>query len=132
MQIENPTWISVSQFLNTSAHAKGDQGTKPLLGENKGFTTVCKCNAQKSRQKMELIIQHLCRLCCEGVLMKAAASNTCHVQLLFKFNCPHYQGWPEPFIDMYIRCIYGILSREATIQTVKYGVIYGSGQPFSV
>jgi len=32
---------------------------------------------------------------------------------------------------MYVRCIYGIVGREITKYTVKYGVyIYGSGQPY--
>jgi hypothetical protein len=30
-------------------------------------------------------------------------------------------GWPEPYIYRYIRCTYGIVSRETTIHTVKYG-----------
>jgi len=34
----------------------------------------------------------------------------------------HVLGWPEPYIYMYVRCIYGILSRLITIHTVTYGV----------
>ena len=40
------------------------------------------------------------------------------------------QGGPEPYIYTYIRCTYGILSKEITIHTDIYNVyIYGSGQP---
>jgi hypothetical protein len=31
-------------------------------------------------------------------------------------------GGPEPYIFTYIRCTYGIFSREITIHTVLYGV----------
>jgi len=31
-------------------------------------------------------------------------------------------GWPEPYIYTCIQCIYGILSREITVNTVMYGV----------
>ena len=30
-------------------------------------------------------------------------------------------GWPEPYIYTYIRCTYGIFSREITVHTVIYG-----------
>ena len=30
-------------------------------------------------------------------------------------------GWPKSYIHTYIRCIYGILSRETTILTAIYG-----------
>ena len=30
-------------------------------------------------------------------------------------------GWPEPYIYRYIRCTYGIFSREITMHTVIYG-----------
>ena len=30
-------------------------------------------------------------------------------------------GWPEPYIYRYLRCIYGIFSREITIHTAMYG-----------
>ena len=33
----------------------------------------------------------------------------------------HRQGQPEPYILWYIRCTYGISSREVAIHTVKYG-----------
>jgi hypothetical protein len=32
-------------------------------------------------------------------------------------------AWPEPYIHMYIQCVYGISSREITIHTVIYGVL---------
>ena len=33
------------------------------------------------------------------------------------------QGWPEPYIFRYIRCIYGIFGREITIHAIVY-VVY--------
>jgi hypothetical protein len=49
-------------------------------------------------------------------------------------NITHYWGWPEPYIYIYIRCIYGIIGRGITnlIYTVIYSVyIYGYGQPYT-
>jgi len=31
-------------------------------------------------------------------------------------------GWPKPYINIYIRCLYGMISREITIHTVRNGV----------
>jgi len=33
----------------------------------------------------------------------------------------YVQGWPEPYINRYVRCTYDIFSREITIYTVIYG-----------
>jgi hypothetical protein len=62
---------------------------------------------------ISLLLIYLCTLG-TNITGHLLATQTLHVY--------YTQGWPEPYIYIYLRCIHGMLSRKITIHTVIYGV----------